>query len=473
MTENQKRVLLTALAVISFVLILGALVAASVIYTVGIPASELAFSRKSISIAVGDSVEIPITYSPKTARIEYFSYNDDFVTVADNRIVGVGTGGSPYVTTTVEARSGKLVARLSVTVYTSSEAGVGADYVITLLEANDTFDGYENVLKVFGKNHGSTLTEAETAVESNVAGYEFSGEWFFDAACTQRVVFSELAPVSRSFSLYTEPRFLRDGTTRQTKGGKFIDVGIDLIVRMTDEENPMLVVTGLKYPELPYSSIQIPDKYYFNGSTRTVEGIDSQAFDATKKNYSESDMGDYSGLAETLLKVTMPSSVKVIGAKAFNGLGSLATVETRLPKRALALNEPDNPRAPEYDAEKKDAEFTGIGEDAFAGTAWLEREVTAERNRTVGSDTLRYYSGAYLSNCLVAVDDTMLARYNYRMHFFPLDPPTGRLAITAFASGLRFGAETVFVVGGGEAEAYRALIAAHNLQNVVIESYGS
>lgn len=462
------------LVIIFSVVLLGALVAASAVYTVGVPATELSFGRQSISIAVGDSVEIPVTYAPKIARIEYFSYNTDFVTIQNNRIVGVGTGSSSYATTTVEARSGNLVARLSVTVYSSTETGDGADYVITLLEANETFDGYENVLKVFGKNHGSTLTEAETAVESNVDGYEFSGEWFFDAACTQRVVFSELAPVSRSLALYTEPRFLRDGTTRQTKGGKHIDVGIDLIVRMTTgEDNPKLVVTGLKYPELPYASIQIPDKYYFNGATRTVEGIDSQAFDATKKNYSESDMGDYGGLAKTLKSVTMPSSIKVIGAKAFNGLTALETVYTRLPKRALALNDPENPRAPEFDAETQDAEFTGVGQDAFAGTAWLRKEVTTERNRTVGSQTLRYYSGAYLSNCLIAVDDEILARHGNRLHFFPLDPPTGRLSITAFASGLRFVEDTVFVVDAAEAEEYRALISAHNLNGVSIESYAT
>lgn len=469
MPEKKKRALLISLVIVVSVLLIGGIVTASVLFTVGVPASELYFDRESVAIAVGDSVELPIVFSPKIAAVKYFSYNEDFAKVEDGRLVGIGTGGLAYATTVIEATSGDKVARLNVTVFNSTDIGIGADYVITLLEANEQFDGYRKVLRVIGKSHGSRLTESEVAVESDEPGYMFSGEWFLDAACTEQVDFSTLLPISKSFALYTEPRFLRDGTTRQTKGGKWIDVGIDLVVRMTTDDNAMLVVDGLKYPELPYTSIQIPKEYYFNGMTRPVDGIDSNAFDATKnKLNTEGATGDYAKLAETLKTVIMPSTVKVIGSNAFNGLTSLERVEARLPGRALYFSDPNNPRAGEAAPETKDAHFDGIGNDAFAGTKWLESETKKVHHRIEDGKTLEYYSGAVLSNCLIGVDEELLReKYGNKLHFFPLGSSDNGLSVDVIANLLSFENNVIFVVDESEVEDYRILVSRSGLAGKV------
>ncbi len=463
MSEKKKRALLITVVAVVSVLLVGGIVTASVLYTVGVPASVLYFDRESVAIAVGDSVELPVVFSPKIAAVKYFSYNEAFAKVEDGRLIGTGTGGLSYATTVIEATSGGKVARLNVTVYNSTDVGSDADYVITLLEANDNFDGYRKVLRVIGKGHGARLTESEVAVESDEPGYMFSGEWFFDAACTEQVDFSTLLPISKSFALYTERRFLRDGTTRQTKGGKWIDIGIDLVVRMTTDDNPMLVVDGLKYPELPYTSIQIPKEYYFNGMTRPVDGIDSNAFDATKsRSNTEGATGDYAKLAETLKTVVMPSRIKVIGHHAFYGLTSLERVEVKLPGRALYFSDPNNPRAAEAAPETKDAHFDGIGQDAFAGTKWLSSETVKVHQRVTDGHSLEYYSGAILSNCLIAVDEDVLERYGNKLHFFPLRNGEG-LSVDVIASGMTFTKEATFVVDGSEVEAYRTLVSRSGL----------
>lgn len=472
-TEKNKRFLLISLVIVASVLIIGGIVTASVLFTVGVPASELYFEKESVTIAVGDSVEMPIVFSPKIAAVKYFSYNEDFVKIEDGRLVGVGTGGSPYATTVVEATSGDKVARLNVTVYNSTEWGSDADYVVMLLEANEQYDGYKNVLKVLGKNHGSRLSESEVAVESDVAGYMFSGEWFFDAACTEQVDFSALTPVSSNLTLYTEPRFLRDGTTRQTRGGKWIDLSVDLLVRMTTGNEPMLVVYGLKYPDLPYTSIQIPKQYYFNGATRTVEGIDANAFDATKNNYNEADTGNYTKLAETLKTVIMPSTIKVIGSNAFNGLTNLERVETKLPGRALYFSDPNNPRASEAAPETVDAHFDGVGNDAFTGTAWLLSETQKVHNRVEGDRTLQYYSGAILSNCLIGVDNNILKLYGNKLYFFPLSPKNG-LSVDVIANKVEFEKDTTFMVDESEVEEYKNVVSRSVLigsGNVTVSPY--
>lgn len=466
MDDRKKRALLISVVIVVSVLLIGGIVTASVLFTVGVPASELYFDRESVAIAVGDSVELPIVYSPKIAAVKYFSYNEDFAKVEDGRLVGIGTGGLAYATTVIEATSGDKVARLNVTVYNSTDVPNATDYVITLLEANETFDGYRKVLRVLGKNHGSRLTESEVAVESDELGYMFSGEWFFDAACTEQVDFSTLLPVSKSFALYTEPRFLRDGTTRQTKGGKWIDVGIDLVVRMTPGDNAMLVVDGLKYPELPYTSIQIPKEYYFNGMTRPVEGIDANAFDATKnKSNTEGVTGDYAKLAGTLKTVIMPSTVREIGSNAFNGLTSLERVEVKLPGRALYFADPNNPRAGEAAPEINEAHFDAIGNDAFAGTKWLESEAVKVHHRIENGKTLEYYSGAILSNCLIAVDEGVAERYGNKLYFFPLTPGNGLSVDVIARQSIKN--NVTFVVDESEVEAYRTLVSKSGLAGQV------
>lgn len=473
--EDKKRRLLTAVVIIISVLIMGGIVTASVLVTVGVPAAELYFEKENLKIAVGDSVELPLAYSPRIAAVEIISYNEEFAKVENGRLIGVGTGGSPYATTVIEAKSGDKVARLMVTVFTSSEAGSDADYRIVLLEANDNYDGgYQNVLKILYKNHGTTLTENEVAVESDKAGYMFSGEWFFDAECTDKVDFASLSPVSSNMSLYTEPRLLRDGTTKQTKGGKWIDTSIDLLVRMEEGDDSRMVVFGLKYPELPYKSIQIPKTYYFNGATRTVEGIDYRAFDATKNFDNEKDMGNYAKLADSLETVIMPSTIKVIGNLAFNGLTKLSAVETKLPAGALYRTDPNDPRAGTSAAETADARFEWVGKDVFKGTKWLDNQIRKTGIRVVGGEdggqgeTLNYYSGAVLSNCLVAVDDEVLAQYGYKLHYFPVSHPNTGLSVDVVASGVTFENHTVeFAVDESEVEDYRSMVAACGLSSKI------
>lgn len=110
----------------------------------------------------------------------------------------------------------------------------------------------------------------------------------------------------------------------------------------------------------------------------------------------------------------------------------------------------------------------------FKGTKWLDNQIRKTGIRVVGGEdggqgeTLNYYSGAVLSNCLVAVDDEVLAQYGYKLHYFPVSHPNTGLSVDVVASGVTFENHTVeFAVDESEVEDYRSMVAACGLSSKI------
>ncbi len=262
---------------------------------------DFSFTTDEISILVGDKESLPIE---NAEGVEFSSSNEDILTVSDGYIVAKDNSIGLLTATAVVTAKQKdgQTKTLVVKVYKDEDAFIKETtdaYVVFRVKTGEKWH-VADIVKTY--KEGETISTPTSITTTD--GYNRPTKWYLDKEMEREVDFSTEIMGTSSVFYYGE-EIIRDGTER-------VNGAIDLNVEY-DKTLNIYVVTGLKYGNLPYENIVIPESYSVDGQVVEIKGIGDNAFyydyktaDGTRKN---------TGL-QTLKTVDL-SYIDYIGVNAF------------------------------------------------------------------------------------------------------------------------------------------------------------
>lgn len=329
------------------VLVIFALIAALSLAGCSEKAESIRFGKDYYSVRVGESVVPEVLVSPEIS----YTLNTAFsgiAEVSEGAVKGVRRG-----VTVLTAEAGGLSASVTVEVLaedgTSNQPGDGKARVLYVVDERSN-SYYTNYVR-YGE------TTPDLILEKN--GYRFQG-WY--AESDFRTPFDFTAPISEDVTIYGKYDLIEGAETPFT-------------YKISDG---YLLVTGLLYPNVPYTEIEIPEKATFEGAEYEVIGIENECLTGLK----------------SLVKISMPH-VRILGRNALSGCSKLTDVSAN---NGLLY----------------------VSSGVLEGSKWFQDE----RLRRING----YYHGAQLGNCYLYALDSQPSVYLF-------DDSSTTVKVTLFAEG--------------------------------------
>ncbi len=313
-------VVLIIVLVTSLLLLAGGAVTAVTLLSLDedVEVTEISFSVSYIDMIIGDVCDLPIVMSNPKGNVKIMSSNIEIVKVEAGKITALNTFGSPSSRAEIKAINEEgAECYLSITVYDSLDSFLNAQGS-GLYVAYRVYNNTDNTWRLAGFNRYEPNTYVNQPIIPAKQGYDINPNWYSDENFNEnsKITFQGIL-ITKSFTIYTE-EYLRDGSQ---KVAGHIDLNIGY-----DSATGVYVVTGLKYGDLNYKEITIPQTYTYeeNGVSTTVEikGIADNAFYYGMKT----EDGTYinKGL-QTLEKIDL-KHISYIGKNAFKNCLTLKTV---------------------------------------------------------------------------------------------------------------------------------------------------
>lgn len=310
-------------------------------------AESIKFGKDYYSVRVGESVVPDVLVSPEIPYTLKTAFSG-IAEVSEGAVKGIRRG-----ITVLTAAAGGLFASVTVEVLaedgTSNHPGDGKARVLYVVDARSE-SYYTNYVR-YGE------TTPDLILEKN--GYRFRG-WYADSDF--QTPFDFTAPISEDVTIYGRYDLIEGAETPFT-------------YKISDG---YLLVTGLLYPNVPYTEIEIPEKAIFEGVEYDVIGIENDCLTGLK----------------SLVKISMPH-LKILGKNALSNCPQLNEVSAN---NGLLY----------------------VSSGVLNGSKWLVNEQARRING--------YYHGAQLGNCYLYALDSQRSVYLF-------DDSSTTVKVTLFAEG--------------------------------------